>query len=270
MEDKRVVDEELQRVLNQLRKQDKKFWNVNAVKERLFQQWEDLGLDETLKDSPVGLSRTAVENAYAGSKISKKTQTSLRVLVNKFDKSLLYVPLEGADLNLGRFWGVLHKDFRKASKDVIGHYQTYARSNIDPKIIWLGHLSFRLGTDDTEPRLIAQLETHRPALGLYGEKRIISDGFACPKGTQTFFVVFRSRFEEDDEGGALCIFERLDRNHKGEIDRMRAYVVQYEAEKSGYFLSKWIVKRKAPDEIRQEYVELSEFGDQSVLDSLEE
>jgi hypothetical protein len=153
---------------------------------------------------------------------------------------------------------------------VIGHYQTYAKSNIDPKIIWLGHLSFKLGADDTEPRLIAQLETHRPALGLYGEKRIISDGFACPKGAQTFFVVFRSRFEEDDEGGALCIFERLDRNHKGQIDRMRAYVVQYEAEKSGYFLSKWIVKRKGPDEIRQEYVEVSEFGDQSVLDSLEE
>lgn len=255
------VDQELQDVLNQLKSEDAKTWNPRQVEHRIARNYERYGLEAPL-------SYTAISNAFSGKNITNRVSNALRSLVGQHDKSLLQATLESVDLNLQRFWDIDEGEFARSAREADGCYQVYARSNVFPDYLWLGRLTFSFVDDIRSPRLLAKSEAHRPQIGSLSEKIIVSDGYAAPNGSQSFFVVFRSRFERGDESGALCIFERVNRNHTGKIDKMMGHCLQFEAETKEYALSHWLVKRAECDKVRQEYVKISEFDEKPVLDEL--
>lgn len=255
------IDSELQEVLTRLKSADPKIWNPRQVEHRIARHHERYGLDAPL-------SYTAISNAFNGKKITSRVSHALRSLVSQYDKSLLQAPLESVDLDLQRFWDIDDGEFARSAREADGCYQVYARSNVAPDHLWLGKLTLSFVDDARAPRLLARSEAHRPTLGALSEKIIVSDGYAAPNGSHSFFVVFRSRFERGDESGAFCILERVNRSHSGKIDKMIAHCLQFEAETREYARSQWLVRRELPERIRQVYVKISEIEDASVLAEL--
>lgn len=255
------VDLELQEILAQLKDGDPKAWNPRQIEFRIARNFERYGLE-----SP--LSYTAISNAFKGKNITNRVSNTLRSVVSQYDKSLLQAPLESVDLDLSRFWDIDEGEFARSAREADGSYQIYARSNVAPDHLWLGRLTLCYVDDVRSPRIFAKSESYRPEIGTLSEKVIVSDGYAAPNGSQSYFVVFRSRFERGDESGAFCIFERVNRNHGGKIDKMRGHCLQFEAEIKRYAQSHWLLVREDHEKIDLGFVRISDFEDAAVLKEL--
>ena len=255
-----MADEELTRVLNELKGEDRRFWNPNRIYVRLT--------DTAAKGGEISISAQAIRNAFEGKDIYAYTSHLLRKEIERYAPGRLKDSLDQTDLDLGAFYKVSDREFRERGRSIEGHFQLYARSNVLPDYLWRGHAAFNLVEFDGRPRIISEIASYRPTIGTFDEKHYFSHGFASPCGVRSYFILLRSKYEKSDEMGATCVAERLNVNHENKVTKMMIYEIQYEPEKREYMNSKWLLLRREEDEICKDFAKIDTFENIDVLEDL--